>query len=132
MDVTTFTDKYLATSRNNDAAWVDARYNALCQEAKGETDPQRRLDLLAEAEAILVDEVPILPLYHYVNTYILADAVTGLPENPRMMIQLKRVATHPAAPAPASGRSTSCRPAPRPSRTTTTATGVPDHGDHAH
>jgi oligopeptide transport system substrate-binding protein len=93
MDVTTFTDKYLANSQNNEPVWQNARYNELCRLAQGETDPQKRLDLLAEAESILVNEVPILPLYHYVNNEVHRPDITGLAKNPRKMINMKNVAT---------------------------------------
>ena len=93
MDVTTFTDKYLANSQNNEAVWQNERYNELCRLAQAETDPQKRFDLLSEAETLLVTEVPILPLYHYVNNEVHRPDVTGLAKNPRKMINMKDVAT---------------------------------------
>ena len=93
MDVTTYTDKYLPLALNNDAVWDSPRYAALCQQAKTEADPQKRLDLLAQAEQILVTACPILPLYHYTNTFIEKPGVSGIPENPRNMVAMKNVET---------------------------------------
>jgi oligopeptide transport system substrate-binding protein len=90
-DVSTFTDKYRSDSLNNDSAWSNAQYDQLLDAATKERDPQKRLDLLAQAEQILVTEVPIIPLYHYVNKYAFRDNVKGIPLNPRNMVVFKRV-----------------------------------------
>ncbi len=91
MDISTFTDKYRSTSLNNDSNWKNPKYDDLLNKAEAEVDLQKRADLLAEAENILVTEVPILPLYHYVNTWAYRDNVTGIVENPKMMVMLKHV-----------------------------------------
>lgn len=90
-DVSTFTDKYLSDSLNNDSAWQNAEYDKLLKQALTETDPQKRLDLLSQAEQILVTEVPIIPLFHYVNKYVMRDNVKGIPLNPRNMVIFKKV-----------------------------------------
>jgi oligopeptide transport system substrate-binding protein len=90
-DVSTFTDKYRTDSLNNDSGWSNAEYDRLTDAAKKEVDPQKRLDLLSQAEQILVSEVPIIPLYHYVNKYAFRDNVKGIPLNPRNMVEFKRV-----------------------------------------
>jgi oligopeptide transport system substrate-binding protein len=90
-DVSTFTDKYRSDSLNNDSAWSNAEYDRLLDAAKKEVDPQKRLDLLSQAEQILVTEVPIIPLFHYVNKYAMRDNVKGIPLNPRNMVEFKRV-----------------------------------------
>ena len=50
---------------NNRTGWSNARYDALLREAADEVDPARRLALLSEAEALLLDESPVIPIYHY-------------------------------------------------------------------
>jgi oligopeptide transport system substrate-binding protein len=90
-DVSTFTDKYRSDSLNNDSGWVNAEYDRLIDAAKKEIDPQKRLDLLSQAEQILVTEVPIIPMFHYVNKYGMRDNVKGIPLNPRNMVVFKRV-----------------------------------------
>ncbi len=94
-DVSTFTDKYKGDSLNNDSAWVNAEYDKLLVAATLEPDVKKRLALLAQAEQILVNEVPILPMYFYVNKYVMRDNVSGIPLNPRNMVVFKKVAaTH--------------------------------------
>jgi len=90
-DVSTFTDKYLSDSDNNDAAWTSAQYDDLCRRAAREPDQQRRLELLARAETILLEEAPIIPVYHYVNAYMFREGVKGIPLNPKNMVIFKAV-----------------------------------------
>lgn len=90
-DPTTFSDKYLSHSENNDSKWANAEYDRLCDEAAYERDQVKRFAILARAEKILLEEAPILPLYQYVNVTLRRDEVTGIVENPKNMIQFKTV-----------------------------------------
>jgi oligopeptide transport system substrate-binding protein len=82
-DPSTFTDKYKSDSGNNDSDWKNKAYDALCEQADREPDQQKRLDLFAKAEKILLDEAPILPLYHYMNVYLYKDKVKGINHHSR-------------------------------------------------
>ncbi len=93
MDVSTFTDKYKGDSLNNESGWVSPKYDELLAKAKQEADPQARMNLLAEAESVLLDEAVILPLYHYMNTFIKNPAVTGIPQNARNMVMMQNIET---------------------------------------
>ena len=88
-DVSTFTDKYLSVSENNDSAWKNEEYDKLCDQAAYEPDAAKRLALLTKAEQILCDEAPIIPIYYYVNVYLFRDNVSGVPLNPRNMVIFK-------------------------------------------
>lgn len=66
-DPSTFTDKYLSASLNNDSNWGPKEYDDFCAQATREPDPDKRLRLLEEAERILNTELPIIPVYHVVN-----------------------------------------------------------------
>ena len=90
-DVSTFTDKYLSVSENNDSKWANPTYDKLCADAAVEPDVAKRLVMLAEAEALLLKEAPILPMYSYVNVSLYRDNVEGIYENPKNMIQFKAV-----------------------------------------
>ncbi len=90
-DVSTFTDKYASTSLNNDAAWASDAYDKLLKQATFELDSQKRLAILASAERLLLDEAPIIPLYHYVNKYAFRDNVHGIPLNPLNMVVFKGI-----------------------------------------
>ena len=93
-DPTTFTDKYLPENGNNDSDWRNAKYAALCEQANGLPPPgvtdavKWRLDLFHQAEKIMIEEAPILPLFSYMNTYLFHEGVTGLPLSSRQMMML--------------------------------------------
>lgn len=55
---------------NNDTNWENAAYQKLLKESAIEADPEKRSELLAKAEAILMDEMPVVPIYFYTNTYV--------------------------------------------------------------
>jgi len=84
-DPTTFLDLSRTGDGNNDRKYSNAKFDALLDRAAMERDTQRRLDILAEAERMLVeDELPVLPIFHYAQIYLFdADRVSGLSAHPR-------------------------------------------------
>jgi oligopeptide transport system substrate-binding protein len=90
-DASTFTDKYLSTSLQNDAAYESAEYDALLKQAEQEPDQAKRLRLLEQAEHMLNTEMPIVPLYHYVNVSLSRDNVHGCEPNGRNITIFKHV-----------------------------------------
>jgi len=90
-DASTFTDKYLSASLQNDAAYQSRDYDALLAQAEKEPDAAKRLRMLAEAEHMLNIEVPIVPLYHYVNVSLSRDNVRGCKPNGRNITIFKNV-----------------------------------------
>jgi oligopeptide transport system substrate-binding protein len=82
-DISTFTDKYLTGSLQNDSDYRNPTYDSLCEKASREPDVNKRIALLSEAENMLDTEVPIVPLYHYVNTGLEKPFVHGVDPNPR-------------------------------------------------
>jgi oligopeptide transport system substrate-binding protein len=90
-DPTTFLDKYRSDASNNQAGWQSRKFDALLDAAMAETDAPRRMALLSQAEAVLLQEQPILPLYHAVNVTLFREDVQGLSLNPRNLTLLKHV-----------------------------------------
>jgi len=91
-DPTTFLDLYESSNGHNVGKYSDSRYDELLARAGKELDPQRRLDLLSEAERILMEEgMAIIPLYQYVMVYSWPPNVTGLHPNPRLQFPLQYV-----------------------------------------
>ncbi len=84
MDPNTFLDCFVTGGGNNRTGWSHRGYDDLIARAAREADPRARLALLRQAERILVcEELPILPLYFYVNTYMVRPRVRGVYDNPR-------------------------------------------------
>ncbi len=96
-DPTTFLEMFQTENGNNDSDYSDPVYDKMLEDAEMEIDPQKRLELLAEAERYLVNEtLPLLPLYQYVNVFAFdPDHVKNLYLTPRMMTVLKAVEVAP-------------------------------------
>jgi oligopeptide transport system substrate-binding protein len=76
-DANTFLEVFVGGGENNRTGWSDARYDALVAAAAREGDGARRLALLAEAEAILLAELPILPLHGFVSQNLVRPRLGG-------------------------------------------------------
>ncbi|MCB0308585.1 MAG: hypothetical protein KDD48_04380, partial [Bdellovibrionales bacterium] len=68
-DPYTFLELMLTTSGNNRTGWSNKAYDALIREANKESDLDKRLELMRQAEAIAMEELPFIPLYVYTSTY---------------------------------------------------------------
>ena len=55
-----------------------ARYDALLREAAQTVDPAKRFGLLRDAEALVLDEAPVIPIYHYSINDLVKPYVRGL------------------------------------------------------
>jgi oligopeptide transport system substrate-binding protein len=92
-DPTTFLDLNRTGDGNNDRQYANPAYDALLDRAAGETDPRSRMELLSQAERMLVEEeLPLIPLFQYVNMYLYdPHKVAGLSPHPRGEDQIWRV-----------------------------------------
>ncbi|MBP8257660.1 MAG: peptide ABC transporter substrate-binding protein [Opitutaceae bacterium] len=77
VDPGTFLDMFLSNSGNNATGWSNPDYDHLVRSAATETDGPRRYALFQEAEAILMREAPIAPLYHGTRPYLINPTVKG-------------------------------------------------------
>ena len=78
-DPMSFLDMWLTGGGNNDAQYANADYDAKIQEAKNTTDPAARMQLMHEAEDIIMGQDWALnPLYFYTQKYMLSDRVGGM------------------------------------------------------
>jgi oligopeptide transport system substrate-binding protein len=56
-------------------------YDALLESAAAQTDPARRRELLQRAEALMLADHPLLPLYFYVNKHLVKPELRGWYDN---------------------------------------------------
>lgn len=77
VDPNSFLDMWLTDGGNNETGWSNAEYDRLIAEASRETDPERRLEIFQHAEAILLDEMPIIPIYFYTHVALRRPEVKG-------------------------------------------------------
>jgi oligopeptide transport system substrate-binding protein len=70
-DPTSFLECFVTGSGNNRTGWHNQTYDRLLADAAKEADPQTRLNILARAEDILLNQgTPICPLYYYMGIQI--------------------------------------------------------------
>jgi len=91
-DPTSFLDSMLSTSPNNPTGWANPTYDRLLGQANAEPDPRRRMVLLARAEEVLLGDVPIIPIYSSVASFLLKPYVRGWHANALDRHPLKFVA----------------------------------------
>jgi len=76
-DANTFIDMWVTGGENNETGWSNPRYDELVQKAAAEPDPDQRLRHMEQAEAILMEELPVLPIYYYVSKNMVSPRVQG-------------------------------------------------------
>lgn len=81
LDPLSFLELFREGSRNNKTGWSDPHYDRLLAEAGRQAEPERRRALLFEAEALLLEQLPILPIYSYVSQNLFSPRLGGAPPN---------------------------------------------------
>ncbi|HEY3853905.1 MAG TPA: peptide ABC transporter substrate-binding protein [Verrucomicrobiae bacterium] len=77
MDPGTFLDVFTTGSGNNETGWSNPEYDRLCALAGSIGDQTARYDAYQKAEAILLDELPILPIYFQTRPRLILPSVKG-------------------------------------------------------
>lgn len=72
-DPINFLELYKELGGNNDTRWHNQDFANLLEQSQTETDPEKRKQLLKDAEQILMDEMPIIPIYFYTNPWVQKD-----------------------------------------------------------
>ncbi len=76
-DPNTFLSLGQTDNGNNHSQWSNAEYDQLILDAAIEQNPAARMALFQQAEAILLDEMPFIPIYFYVTSRLIDPAVQG-------------------------------------------------------
>ncbi len=66
---------------NNDTGFANPEYDRLIAEANRTLDADARREIFQRAEAILMEEMPVLPLYFYTRVYLIQPSVKGWSPN---------------------------------------------------
>ncbi len=74
-DPTTFLDMWKKGDGNNRTGWSNEKYDALLGQAELASNPQERIKLLRQAEIVLLEDVPIVPIYWQTSVYLLHESV---------------------------------------------------------
>lgn len=77
VDPSTFLDMFVTDGGNNETGWSNAEYDRLIKFAGTTGDQAARYEAYQKAEAILMDESPIIPLYFYTRPRLIRPSVKG-------------------------------------------------------
>jgi oligopeptide transport system substrate-binding protein len=75
VDPSTYLELFTADGGNNSTGWASPDYDRLVRAAGAEQDPARRNELYQRAEAILMDETPIVPVFFGTRVFLCHPAV---------------------------------------------------------
>jgi oligopeptide transport system substrate-binding protein len=82
VDPNSFLDLFITGGGNNNTGFADPRYDDLVlrQAPQAATD-EARLAIFQEAETLLMEQMPIIPLYTYTSKHLVHPSVSGMPPN---------------------------------------------------
>ena len=80
-DPFTFIELLRSTAGQNDTGYNNPEYDRLVAASQSAHDPASRMDLLQQAERVMIADMPILPLYIYVRARLVQQWVGGYEPN---------------------------------------------------
>ena len=81
-DPTSFLDLFIGGSRLNNTFYKNVNFNMLMKSAEI-SSASARMELLEQAEAQLMKDMPVIPLYYYVSRHLVRPRITGFVDNVR-------------------------------------------------
>ncbi len=105
LDPLTFLEMWTPGNGNNNTGWDNSEFAELLKKSFQESDAARRLAIFHEAETILMNEAPILPITWQSRNYLLHPAVQGwhpllLSNNPYQFLRLQPSSQNANPPPP--------------------------------
>ena len=81
IDPNTFLDMYVTDGGNNRTGWSNPEYDRLINQAANTSNQEERYELFQQAEEILMNEVPIIPIYTYTRVFLKSPHIKGWSPN---------------------------------------------------
>jgi len=78
-------------SRNNDSVYSNPEVDRLLEQARGEQDSEKRMELYQQAEEMILEDAPIVPLTHDADHWLTKPYVEGMIYPPSIIPKLKYV-----------------------------------------
>ena len=92
VDANNFLDMYLTDGGNNNTGFTEAEYDdMIMQRAPKSPSQEERFRVFYEAETMLMEHMPILPIYTYSSKHLIHPSVRDLPSNYMDHLNLKYV-----------------------------------------
>ncbi len=90
-DPITFLDLYRTGGGQNWTGWGREAYDTLLNQSAATADPQKRLEILQNAEALLLEDAPVAPVAYRARTYLIHPAVKHWDPAPLGIHRFQRV-----------------------------------------
>ena len=74
----TFLDMFVTGGGNNNPGYSNPEYDKLIATAKSETNNDKRTAAMHQAEDILFNDMPVIPLYYYSNVSVIKSNIKGI------------------------------------------------------
>ncbi len=81
VDPNTYLDMFVTNGENNCTGFANPEYDKLIADAARDPDKAKRTEILQSAERLLMDEMPIIPIYYYVSRNVVRPRVRGFYNN---------------------------------------------------
>ncbi|MBI2433041.1 MAG: peptide ABC transporter substrate-binding protein [Candidatus Hydrogenedentes bacterium] len=91
VDPLNFLETMLSNSGNNRTGWKSEAFDQLIAQSNATASPAERMRFLQQAEALLLEEMPLIPMYFYTRKYLIAPEVKGYVPNPLGYIRWKDI-----------------------------------------
>jgi len=72
---------FASSETYDDNRWVNKEFDRLLEENRQITDQKKRMENYVKAEKILMDDMPVFPLYYYTDTFLAKPKVKGVTKN---------------------------------------------------
>lgn len=88
-DAINFLEIFQKGGGNNYANWENDAYSNLLKESKTESDPDKRYEIMRQAEEIFMEEMPVAPIFFYSNVWVQQENVHDIEVSPLGSVQYK-------------------------------------------
>jgi len=82
-DAANLLETFISTSPQNDNGYNNPEYDKLMRAAAYEMDSVKRINFLHEAEKVLMEDMPVIPIYFYSSARMQSERVKNIYKSPR-------------------------------------------------
>ncbi|WP_310070935.1 peptide ABC transporter substrate-binding protein [Cellvibrio fibrivorans] len=100
VDPNTFLEIFTSDSGDNKTGWKNKKYDELIKKAATIADKQERYEVFQQAEALLLEEAPLIPLYNYTTNNLISTQLKGYHQNILDYYSYKKLYLEPSSPQP--------------------------------
>ncbi len=81
----------------NPAGYANPAYDELMDAAENSLDPTKRAELMQQAEALLLADLPLIPIYYYTTQHLVSPRIEGWEDNVMDVHPSRFLRKHPVA-----------------------------------